>query len=417
MSSFAKMFVAALVAEGTASSLMQYGPIDHLFKASEVPLFAFVKQHTIKHGKIPAADTIYQETGVELGTVPEPSDYYLDLLRKRHVELRLKKVMEEATAALHPANKDAQKALEIIVGASMELVMQSFGQQIVDFRDCYDTVMAEYAAKWNKEVTGALMLGWPSFDEMSGGMGKGDLVSFVGRPQKGKTWQMLYSALHGWETENQSRLFVSMEMSIPAIQQRLAALYTHSDAGKLKHAAFGTVGLAKFKSSLSKVKSMQAPFWLLDGNLAATVEDIHAIARQLKVDGIFIDGAYLVKHPTERDRYRRVAENADLIKQELCPLAPTVASWQFAKTAAKKNKQKGEKAELEDIGYTDAIAQVSSIVLALLEDTSVENELRKLIDILKGRNGETGQFVTNWNFKTMSFSEIEETSLEELQYV
>ena len=104
---------------------------------------------------------------------------------------------------------------------------------------------------------------------------------------------------------------------------------------------------------------MRAPFYVVDGNLAATVEDIWALARQLKPDAIFIDGAYLVKHPKERDRYRRVAENAELMKSELAALAPTVCSWQFAKSAAKKNKKQGEKPDLEDIGYTDAIAQVS----------------------------------------------------------
>ena len=92
------------------------------------------------------------------------------------------------------------------------------------------------------------------------------------------------------------------------------------------------------------IKGYGAPFYVVDGNLTATVEDIWTLARQLKPDAIFIDGAYLVKHPKERDRYRRVAENAELMKRELAALAPTVCSWQFAKTAAKKNKKAGREA-------------------------------------------------------------------------
>lgn len=60
---------------------------------------------------------------------------------------------------------------------------------------------------------------------------------------------------------------------------------------------------------------------------------------------------------TERDRFRRVAENADLIKQELASIAPTVVSWQFARSASKKNAKKGEEVTMDDIGYTDAIGQ------------------------------------------------------------
>jgi len=36
----------------------------------------------------------------------------------------------------------------------------------------------------------------------------------------------------------------------------------------------------------------------------------------------------------------------------------------------------------------------------------VETLLARKIDILKGRNGETGSFMTNWDFVNMDFSEI-----------
>src|SRR5690606_31827432 len=143
-----------------------------------------------------------------------------------------------------------------------------------------------------------------------------------------------------------------------SIQQRLAALQAHIPAGQLKHATLSSHNLGKLKTGLTTIKGYHAPFYVVDGNLAATVEDIWMMARQLKPAAIFLDGAYLVKHPTERDRYRRVAENAELIKSELAALAPVVCSWQFARTATKKqNTKKGEKVGLEDIGYSDAIAQ------------------------------------------------------------
>ena len=110
-----------------------------------------------------------------------------------------------------------------------------------------------------------------------------------------------------------------------------------------------------------------------------------------------------------------MAENADLIKKQLAAIAPTVVSWQFAKTASQKNKKKGESATMDDIGYSDAIAQVSSIVLGIFEDESVDTVKRRRIDVLKGRSGETGSFVANWNFDTMDFSEVEGENVEDMQ--
>jgi hypothetical protein len=107
----------------------------------------------------------------------------------------------------------------------------------------------------------------------------------------------------------------------------------------------------------------------------------------------------------------------ELMKQELAALAPVVVSWQFSRDAAKKNKKKGEKAGLEDIGYTDAIGQVSSLVLGLFEEESVETIKQRKIEILKGRNGEIGSFITRWDFNKMDFSEIEDEDVSELQFL
>jgi replicative DNA helicase len=290
-------------------------------------------------------------------------------------------------------------------------------------------LIADYVAKWKTPDHYGIQFGWPTLDNMMGGLVKGDLVSIIGRPAVGKTWQLLYSALYGWvqgmamadptphDIQNQTRLFVSMEMNPLAIQQRLAAMFTHLPASQIKHAGLTTANLAKFKDGLVQIKGHHAPFWVVDGNLTATVEDIWMLARQLKPGGIWIDGGYLLKHPYVKDRYQRVAENADLVKQELCAIAPTTVSWQFAKSAAKKDTKKGEKAGLEDIGYSDAIAQVSSVALGVFQDESVETLMHRVIDILKGRNGEVGKFTTNWDFLGMNFSEVVDPDVEELQFL
>ena len=417
------MFISAVLAEKSVAAFLQHGPIDHLFKASEAVVYEFVRDFVKQYHSLPTPETVEAHTDEELVPHSEPAAYYFDLLEMRHVEMALKQGMKSASDLLLPENKDPMQALQVLTEAAMQLIARHNAKQVVDFRDAYDALMADYVAKWNSADEYGLQLGWPTLDKMTGGLVRGDVLSMIGRPGQGKTMLMLAAAVHGWRKAatndeiDQSRMFVSMEMDGLPLQQRLAAMQAQVPAGQLKHATLTTKGLGKLKSGLTEIKGYASPFWVVDGNLTSTVEDIWVLARQLKPAAIFIDGGYLVKHPTERDRYRRVAENADLIKSELAAIAPTVCSWQFAKSAAKKNLKKGDKPTLEDIGYSDAIAQVSSIVLGLFEEESVETLKQRRIEILKGRGGEVGSFRTRWDWVAMDFSEIEDEEVSELQFL
>jgi replicative DNA helicase len=392
------------------------GNIGHLFEGTEVPVWEFISAHAKKYAKLPDMQTVEAHTDEELPSPEEPFEYYRDLMEQRHIEHELKRTMKEASKHLGLTGKDPAKALKMMADVVMNLVAKKQLRQVSDFRDAYDELVADYVHKYNADEGSGIRFGWPTLDNMTGGLITGDMASLVGRPQKGKTWQMLYSAHHSWSKQQAIPLFVSMEMKPLPIKQRLAAMQAKVPALKLKNAELSTTYLTKFKQSMIEVKGAGVPFWIVDGNLAATVEDIWMLARQLKPDSIWVDGGYLVKHPRERDRWKRVAENAELMKSELSDLCPLIASWQFAKTGAKK-KGKGDKPDLEDIGYTDAIAQVSSLVLGLLDEDSVETIVSRLVTILKGRYGETGQFRTHWDFVKMDFSEVVEKEIQELIYV
>ena len=344
-------------------------------------------------------------------------------MAKRHVEYSLKKSMTEAAEQLKANTPDA--ALGTMAQTVMDLLREFYGTSVVDFRQAYELLMPVYLEQ-KKGIKG-LMLGWPTLDEMTGGLMVGDLISYVGRPALGKTWQMLYGCHHGWlqseldpNSPGLSRMFVSMEMNTVAIEQRLASMHLSIPAFKVKNGQLANYGpeggsLGKFKKGLKKLEGFKAPLWVVDGNLTATVEDVEALARQLKPDAIFIDGAYLLQHPKAKDRYARVAENLDLLKKNVAPIAPTVASWQFNRGASKKKKE-GEDPDLEDIGYSDAIGQHSSLVLGLFEAGSVETLNLRRVKVLKGRSGETGEFMINFRFDTMDFSEVVETSVEHLHF-
>lgn len=411
-----KKLVSSLVHGGGTSALLKMGGIGHLFKDHETELWEFVFGHAKKFGSIPKPETVEAHTGVELTPVPEGPEYYRSLMEQRYIEHAIRDAAKTAMEALNPDVKDIDKAFEIMRAMVMDGMVKKQTSLIFDYRDSYEMVIPDYQAKIHKEV-GGVLFGWPSLDDKTGGIEAGDLISFVGRPAQGKTWFLLFAALYAWWVQNKRVLFISMEMKPLPIIQRLASMSASVPFGKLRKTSLSTKHLNKLKTTLMEVKHKDAPFWVIDGNLTAMVEDVWALASFLKPDLIEIDGGYLMQHPRERDRFKRVAENCNLIKQNLTPIAPTVVSWQFSRSGAKKNKKKGEQADLEDIGYTDAIAQDSSLVAGLVQPESIETVPEREVLILKGRNGETGKFRTKWDFESMDFHEIEEVALDQLQFL
>ncbi len=407
-------FLSAATSKLTVQAWASYGSIDHLFKGAEIESFSFIYDYVRKYGEMPSQEAFQDATGHKLPNVPDAPGYYLDQLKDRHTAQAMKEAVEYASAKIQPGNVGARDALEALSSRIFALNAENNPNTIVDFRNAKQHVIDEYLLKWNLGDQYGIQLGWPTIDNLIGGVMQGDLVSFVGRPAMGKTWKIMWSAMHAWDVQGKLPMIVSLEMPPIQLEQRLAAIYTHIPISHIKQQEgkhLSSASMDYLTAKLDEASEREVPFPIVDGNLGATtVEELYMLCRQIKPDVVYIDGAYLMGHSDGRlNRYQRVAENCDLLKSLIAGELgiPVIASWQFNKDAAKKSS-KGEAAGLEDIGYSDAIGQHSSVVLGLFEEESVETMYRRKIDILKDRHSGRGQFYMNWDFKNMDFSESDE---------
>jgi len=379
-----------------------------LFKPYEQPVYEWVTTHLKLHHALPHVETL-QSQFPDLGPVevPEPSSYYIVLLEHQYCYDTLNQVNVESQALLKQDQNAHEQAVDILRKGIRTITEQKYRTRILDvaaeapalvLKAYYATSSAEYVAEF----------GWPYMDQQSGGVMPGDVISFVGRPAVGKTWLTLWTALFNWVTRKLNILYVSMEMMTLPIAQRITALYTKQNIAQLKMSGFSHQTMAKFYKGLQALSLEQAKMYVVDGNLATNVEDLFALANMLECPVIFIDGAYLLRHRNIRlDRFTRAAENVELIKRH-CTDQEMMAfcSWQFNREASKKQKKSGsDHGDLEDVGYTDAIGQISSIVVALFQEDSVETMKYRKIQVLKGRNGEIGQFSIFWDFISMNFGQ------------
>jgi len=417
--SLGKQFLSSLVYHGSARDLLDCGNIEHLFTEGEREVFDYIIDHVKKHGVIPKPGTIEKHTmdEVEPGDM-EPPSYYLDHLKKRYTDRVLREALPKASDLLKVGVKDTEAAFEIVREVVLHLEQLSYGNALSDFRFAGDELIATYVAEQKGKKQG-VRLGWPTVDNEGKGFHGGDTISIVGRPGMGKTYFMLYSALCAWE-QNVPVLFVSMEMSRYLVMERLAAISAEVPIGKIRACELENFvfpkgskqsSLAKYKAKLEANKKMQEGLWVVDGNLTATVDDVYALAKQLKPGIIYVDGAYLLRSPAKTskdDRYTRAADNMEALKSRVAAglNVPLVSSWQFARGVEKLKKD--QKAGLGDIGYTDAVGQISSVVLGLLQPNDIEAQSERVIQVMKGRSGETGQFSVRWDFIGMDYSEIEQ---------
>jgi replicative DNA helicase len=401
------------------------GLLADLFGPGHQECFNYIEGHIQKYGKLPTLETLATDGKYTFDDAQETAKYYFDRLIRRRTKQLIVEDNEEINKLVNSQKlDDVLKGARMLIDKTLKAITRAAPNSITDFRNAWDYVWPAYLKKISGETFG-VMMGWPKLDNMTGGLLGGDLVSYVGRPATGKTFHMLYSAHYAWWTQKLPVLFVSMEMMPLLLHERLAAIHTSIPLSKIKmQNGMGLTNITlinqdwgkkisaneplKLQQGLGTAKANAMPLWIVDGNLSKSVDDVGLHIRQLQPAVVYIDGAYLLRHPDARlNRYQRVAENCDRIKQIATELnVPLVASWQFSREATKKKK--GDKPGLEDIGYSDAIGQHSSVVLGFFAPDSVETHKKRQVDILKGRHGEVGSFFVNWDFTGMNFGEYQE---------
>lgn len=381
------------------SEFMDFHLSEDIFRGDELELYRFLNAHALKYGQLPKRKTIKDWAATNPISIPskeavdEPPKFYLDQIENRNLKLNLKSAMMGAEK-LRVESPD--KALEALTSEILRLNQKSRRKNLINFTDDAPKMLHEEYVQAHLNVDKGLKFGWDTFDEMSGGLTGGDVVTIVGRPGMGKTYIMLHAMIHAWH-QGLTTLFVSMEMKNVPVVQRVAALATNTSISELKS---GQISTSKYERMHTIIKGMSGAqgMWIADGALSATTDDLQILCSQLQPDVVFIDGAYLLRHKNDRiARHEKVNQNQEDIKQHIAEgrNITVVQSFQFNREMVKKDV---EDVGVENIGGSDAVGQLSSVVMGLFEEDSIETVLQRKIRILKGRNGEQGEFMINWRF-------------------
>ena len=167
--SLGKNFIAAICAAQSMSDFFGHGPIDHLFKGSEVELWGFVsgfvkklrRAAEIRNDRDPLWSGARRAGGAS-GLLPRPDGDPAPGGDHQGVD-------EEGAGAAAARRGGRGAALEQIAQMVVRLITQEQATQVADLRQAYKLLHRRTMPRITPEPSTGLKLGWPYFDEMTGG--------------------------------------------------------------------------------------------------------------------------------------------------------------------------------------------------------------------------------------------------------
>lgn len=396
----------ACIDNGSRSEFRQLSPV--LFVADEVPVYEAVAAHYRRHGQLPSVDTM-QELGFRLPNAPEPPAFYLNRTRNRAIFNTITAQNTDLANAMR--DRDMERAVQILRETSFAVNRFEAVSDVATLHELAGMVMEDFEAARGGGNVG-VTLGYSYLDEITNGAEGGDVITIVARPGMGKSYTLSHMARASW-LSGASVLFVSMEMTAKQITRRIVGMEAGINPDFLRR---GQISTARLPAVYDTVRALGngPPFHLLQGSFEKSVGAVDAAIQELAPDIVYIDASYLMAPSSNKGQKKPNELIADVGKEvketAMARNKPIVQSVQFNR---EQRKTKGSP-DLIHIGGSDAIGQISTIVMAIeAGEAPFEKSTRKM-SLLKSREStDDVAFLTNFQFNPPDFSFLRALNTEE----
>lgn len=345
-------------------------------------------------------------------------EYYAGILIEKATLRQMITVAAQITTDCFDPEKEPQAVLD---GAEASI----FGISEARIKNKFETV-GQLLPKTFEDIEGyakgsfkGIMTGFKELDDMTTGMGRGDLVIVAGRPSMGKTAFCLSLAQNtSVKLKNATAIF-SLEMSKAQLVQRMLCSEARVNMHQLRSGTLPKRDLPKLSFAAGPLS--EAPIFI-DDTPAISVLELRAKARRLKaqqgLDLIIIDYLQLMGssgHVESRQQeISQISRSLKGVAKELD--IPIIALSQLSRAVETRTDHRPQLSDLRESG---AIEQDADIVLFVYRDEVYNKEDENIkgraeIIIGKQRNGPIGTahvaFVKDFaRFENLS-ERIEESS-------
>lgn len=369
----------------------------------ELEVYQELMKHTRLYSSIPNIETIERETGVDFPDFPaEPLGYWIDkVTRRSRIRLILAKTKDAQDYAGEGSVDDAEEVLQALW---TELSTKRQGEHVHRLADLLTDVVTDHDVRQMRSSMAGIPFGLPYLDGISDGAQPGDTIALVGRPGTGKTYLCLLFASFAY-TLGGSPLVATLEMTPKQVARRVVALRSHVPATRVRLGRLSHWGRDQMLTEISSLREVggDRPFWIYQGSLNSTVEDLASWVRDLRPSALYVDGAYLLRTRQDfRARWERVTYTAEYLKGIAGDYnIPVIETYQFNRRGS---------GSLANIAYSDAIPQLASIVMGLEDETKARRgawsgRFHRTLNLLKGREGERGKLRLLFDMNRMEITQ------------
>lgn len=380
-----------------------------LFLPEELPTYNFFMDFYRRYGGLPTLIQM-REGGYTLPPVAGQIDYIIDRCISRAVYNTVREQLPDFQNAIQ--RMDSERLRSIISTMHFTLQQQQSAQQVLSAVQAGEMVLTEMlAARANPDPIQGITLGWPGLDHYTSGAQPGEVVTWVARPNVGKSFAMSWLAKEIW-LQGRSVLFVSMEMKSIAIMRRIMGTDTGINPDLIKRGTVSMFGEELMRQRIEAYRGMP-DFHLFAGNMKSSIGTVDALVQEYDPDAIIIDAQYLLEPSKKLSGAAKQWEQLSEVGKEGKDMAmarnkPLHQSVQFNRS--QKKGSQGD--ELSNIGGTDVVGQISDIVVAITEGKQPNEQIRRKLDMVKNREGEKGAIEINFLFEPLDFSEIADSNSE-----
>ena len=256
-------------------------------------------------------------------------------------------------------------------------------------------------SKFDRELyfrRSAMNLPFKVIDTNMGGISRGDFLLVIGRLGTGKSTIAQYIAKQMWE-DGGKILFVSAEMLSLDVFSRIDAMVGKFNPLELR--------LGKTKKMLDRLEKVHDDVKKEEGEIIIprrrliSPQQIAAFAKNLDVDLIIVDGAYLLQPSGEKytSKWEKVANVSNELKQMALELnLPLIATAQI-----KRGADGAAGYTPEDIALSDALGQDADFVLAVYPNATIKE--RAELQLIKNRYGSNCATQIYIDYDTMTITD------------
>lgn len=403
------LLLSAIVANVQMNAFRSIDPELLLQGREELRVHSFIQQHHDQYRVVPNAEVIADNTGIILPEVSQPVDYYMTRVQERAMFNNISEPYNRLQDALSNPRKrmdDMKNAIDELGRVKARFIDAGRGIETSDHLIA-EVVRLSEERRMSGGIVQGITTGYEELDLTMDGYNNEDLVVWVGRPGRSKSWVLLKQAHAAW-TAGYKPLYVSMEMGGVQNMRRIIGIHSGINPTFIKRGQIQTLARPFFDRAVHELLE-QRPLHMVTANFSRTVDQIASFIEQYTPDIVFIDAGYLLSPRKKRYGSSGRRETISDVIEELKELAansgiPFVITVQFNRQAEHRRRAgSGESfnpiahLSLAEIGETDVIGQTATHVLGIeFPPDPLGRDDYRCFGFLKGREGESGWWLTRF---------------------